>query len=195
MREVPDVSELIARARLGDEAAIRAFVAEFEPEVRIMVRGRLPREMRTQFDSMDFVQSVWESFFTDLQERSQDFANVRHLRKFLASVARNKVFEQHRRLTRTEKYALAKEKPLYVRKGGREIERDVLSPDPTPSQNLQARDRLAQLTAGCTPEEVEVIALRRDELTYEEIAERTGLSDRTVRRIIEAARARMEGRR
>ncbi|QEH38474.1 RNA polymerase sigma factor [Aquisphaera giovannonii] len=195
MRELPDISELLSRAKAGDEAAIREFVAEFEPEVRIMVRGRLPRLLRTQFDSMDFVQSVWESFFTDLRERSQDFENVRHLRKFLAAVARNKVFEQHRRLTRTEKYTLAKEERLYVRRGGREVGRDFPSPEPTPSQAVQAADRMAQLTAGCTPKEVEVIRLRHDGLTNEDIAERTGLGERTVRRIIEAARARMEGRR
>ena len=62
--------------------------------------------MRTQFDSMDFVQAVWQSFFSDLHNRPHDFANVRHLRGFLAGVARNKVFEEHRRLTKTEKYAI-----------------------------------------------------------------------------------------
>jgi RNA polymerase sigma-70 factor (ECF subfamily) len=195
MREFPDISKLIARARSGDEAAIREFVAEFEPEVRIMVRGRLPRQLRTQFDSMDFVQSVWQSFFEDLQERTQDFEDVHHLRKFLAAVARNKVFEQHRRLTRTEKYTLAREERLYVRRGGKEVQRDLPSPEPTPSQTVQATDRLAQLIAGCTPEEVEVIRLRHDGLTFTEIAARTGISDRSVRRIIEEARSRMEDRR
>src|SRR5262249_20807959 len=99
-----DFTDLMARAKSGEPAAIRDFLSRFEQEVRMMVRARLPRKLRTQFDSTDFVQAVWQSFFSDLQGNPRDFANIDHLRGFLAGVVRNKVREQHRRLTRTEKY-------------------------------------------------------------------------------------------
>src|SRR5271166_1218792 len=105
MPNEPDISNLIARAKAGDDSAIREFLTRFEPEVRIIVRGRLPKRLRSQFDSMDFVQAVWQSFFTDLRDSSQEFENVNHLRGFLAGVARNKVFQEHRRQTRTKKHA------------------------------------------------------------------------------------------
>jgi len=194
MPNEPDISDLIARARAGDEAAIREFLTRFEPEVRVMVRGRLPRMLRTQFDSMDFVQAVWQSFFADLRKGPRHFENVHHLRGFLAGVARNKVYEEHRRLTRTKKYALAREQRLYVRRGSREVARELISPEPTPSQAVQASDRLAQLVATCSPREVQVIVLRHQGLTFEEIAARTGVNERSVRRIIDEARARMEAR-
>jgi len=89
MPNEPDISDLIARAKAGDDAAIREFLTRFEPEVRIMVRGRLPRMLRSQFDSMDFVQAVWQSFFADLRRGTRQFENVHHLRGFLAGVARN----------------------------------------------------------------------------------------------------------
>lgn len=187
-------SDLMARAKAGDEAAIRDFLARFEPDVRMMVRGRLPKKLRPQFDSMDFVQAVWKSFFTDLKEESREFENVQHLRGFLAGVAKNKVFEEHRRLTKTAKYSVDREEPLYVRRKGRETVRELPSPEPTPSQTLQARDRLAQLTAGCSPREIEVITLRLEGLTLEQIAARTGIHERSVRRVIEAARSRMEAK-
>jgi len=189
-----EISELIARAKAGDETAIGEFLSRFEPEVRIMVRGRLPRMLRTQFDSMDFVQAVWQSFFADLRSSSRQFENVHHLRGFLAGVARNKVYEEHRRLTRTKKYALAREQSLYVRRGSREVELALISPEPTPSQAVQASDRLAQLVARCSPLEAQVITLRRQEMTFDEIARRTGISERSVRRIIDEARERMEAR-
>src|SRR5208337_4782702 len=129
MPNEPDVSDLIARAKAGDDAAIREFLTRFEPEVRIMVRGHLPRKLRTQFDSMDFVQAVWQSFFSGLRKSSRGFDNIHHLRGFLAGVARNKVFEEHRRLTKTEKYAIAREERLYVRRGKQQIERDLVSPE------------------------------------------------------------------
>ncbi len=194
MSNEPDISDLIARAKAGDETAIREFLTRFEPEVRIMVRGRLPRMLRTQFDSMDFVQAVWQSFFADLRSSSRQFENVHHLRGFLAGVARNKVYEEHRRLTRTKKHALAREQSLYVRRGSREVELALISPEPTASQAVQASDRLAQLVARCSPLEVQVITLRRQEMTFDEIARRTGVSERSVRRIIDEARERMEAR-
>ena len=194
MPNEPDISDLIARAKAGDETAIREFLSRFEPEVRMMVRGRLPRMLRTQFDSMDFVQAVWQSFFADLRSSSRQFENVHHLRGFLAGVARNKVYEEHRRLTRTKKHALAREQSLYVRRGSREVELALISPEPTPSQAVQASDRLAQLVARCSPLEAQIITLRHQELTFDEIARRTGVSERSVRRIIDEARERMETR-
>ncbi len=141
-----EFSELLRRAKAGDDEAIREFLSRFEQEVRTMVRSRLPKKLRTQFDSIDFVQSVWQSFFANAEVR--EFDNVDHFRGFLRGMVRNKVQEQHRRLTRTEKYDLAREERLYVRKGDREVLREVVSREPTPSQAMQAADRMAQLTAG-----------------------------------------------
>jgi RNA polymerase sigma factor (sigma-70 family) len=185
-----EFNELLRRARAGDNRAIRDFLSQFEEEVRTMVRSRLPRKLRTQFDSTDFVQSVWQSFLVDPDSR--DFDNVEHLRGFLFGMVRNKVREQHRRLTKTEKYDLAREERLYVRRGDREVPREVVSPDPSPSQPLQAADRWAHLMAGRTPLEIEVLTLRRQGLTFVEIAARTGIHERTVRRVIETVRALME---
>jgi RNA polymerase sigma-70 factor (ECF subfamily) len=186
-----EFSECLARARAGDPDAIRAFLARFEREVRIMVRARLPRKLRTQFDSIDFVQAVWQSFFSDFKQEGRTFQTEQHLLKFLAGVVRNKVYEQHRRLTRTEKYDLAREERLYVRRGDRDVPREIVSPDPSPSQTAQASDRLKQLTAGCSPVELRVITLRHQGLTFAEVAKLTGVNERTARRIIDSARSRL----
>ena len=193
--DIPDdVADLIARARTGEESAIRDFLCRFEGELRIMVRGRLPRKLRSQFDSMDFVQAVWQSFFSDLDKLPPDLENVQHLRGFLAGVARNKVNQVYRRLTRTKKYSLARQQPLTVRRGGRDLVHEPISPEPSPSEDAQAHDRLAQLISGCTPREARVIQLRHLGLTFEEIATRMGLNERSVRRVIDQARIRMEAR-
>ena len=194
MRRDDDFTDLLARARSGEPAAIRAFLSQFEPEVRMMVRARLPRKLRSQFDSSDFVQAVWQSFFCDLQQDRREFTNREHVRGFLAGVVRNKVREQHRRLTRTEKYNVAREERLYVRRGDHEVVREVLSPEPSPSETAQAGDFLEKLTAGRSPREVEVITLRYQGLTLMEVAGRTGMNERTVRRIIESAWSQVEGR-
>jgi RNA polymerase sigma-70 factor (ECF subfamily) len=189
-----DFTDLIVRARSGDPEAVRAFLVQFESEVRMMVRARLPKKLRTQFDSSDFVQVVWQGFFCDVPQDRYAFANRDHLKGFLAGVVRNKVREQHRRLTRTEKYNLAREERLYLRRGNREVVREVPSSDPSPSETAQAGDFLAKLTAGRTPREVEVITLRYQGLTQAEIASRTAMNERAVRRIIESAWHQVEKR-
>jgi RNA polymerase sigma factor (sigma-70 family) len=193
-RDDSEFNDLVARARSGDPAAIRDFLERFEREVRVMVRARLPRKLRPRFDSGDFVQAVWQSFFTDPNGPAREFENIAHLRGFLDGVVRNKVQEEHRRLTRTAKHNLAREERLYINRGSREVLREVASPDPSPSENVQADDRLEQLVAGFGPREIEVLTLRRQGLTQAEIADRTGMNERSVRRIIELFRSRLEGR-
>jgi RNA polymerase sigma-70 factor (ECF subfamily) len=181
----PVFVDLVTRARAGEEFATRELLRHFERDVRLMIRVRLPKALRSQFDSMDFVQAVWQSFFSD-HAGPERFASPGQLRAYLAGVARFKVLEEYRRRTQTLKYDLGREEPLYVRRGGRVRPRDLPSSDPSPSQHLQAADRLDRLTAGRSPLEVEIVRLRRDGLTFEEIAARTGLGERTVRRIIDA---------
>ena len=152
------------------------------------------RSCAARYDSVDFVQAVWKSFFSDMREQPGTFANAEQFRAFLTGVVRNKVHEQHRRLTRTRKYNMALEQPLYIRRGDREIVREVISREPSPSEVVQAEDRLEQLTNGRSAREVEVVALRRQGLTYEEIAKRIGMDERSVRRVIESVRTRMEAR-
>lgn len=188
---------LIAKARAGDGGAVERLLGAFEGEVRMMVRHRLPRALRSQFDSMDFVQAIWTSVFagSDPDPGAAEFADPKHFLGYLAGVARNKVWQEHRRQTRSKKYDLAREERLYVRRGEGEAPRDLPAPDPTPSQHVQAADRLDQLVAGRTGTEAQVVELRTQGLTFEEIASRLGLHERTVRRVIEDLRRSMEARR
>jgi RNA polymerase sigma-70 factor (ECF subfamily) len=184
----------LAEARAGDEQAVAALLTAFEGDVRIIVRARLPRALRGQFDSMDFVQAVWTSVFSGPNQAIPEFANTGHFRGYLAGIARNKVLDEYRRRTRSRKYDLSREEPLYVRRGGRETLREVPARDPTPSAFAQASDRFRQLTRGRDPREAAILELRRRGLTFEEIAAQTGLHERTVRRFLDTLRRREEGR-
>lgn len=189
-----DFVGLLEGARVGDEQAIGRLLGEFESEVRLMVRAQLPRALRGQFDSMDFVQAVWQSVFTGAEMEPDRFANARHFRGFLAGVARNKVKEEYRRRTQTRKYDLGREERLYVRKGDHDEPRSVAARDPSPSAQVQADDFLERLIAGRTARDAEVVELRRQGLTVVEVAERLGIHERSVRRVIDDLRGRLESR-
>jgi RNA polymerase sigma-70 factor (ECF subfamily) len=186
-----DFGTLLARARSGNHEATAALLRAFEADVRILVRSRLPRVLQSQFDSMDFVQAVWQSVFAG-GGRGEAFAGAGHFRGYLAAVARNKVNEEYRRRTRTQKFDLGREEPLYVRRGQHDAPRDLPATDPSPSKRIQAEECWERLVGGRPPVEAAVVDLRRQRHTFDEIAARTGLQERAVRRVIEAARERLE---
>jgi RNA polymerase sigma factor (sigma-70 family) len=187
------LSRLISHARAGDKDAVNELLQQFGDEVRRLVRRKLPRALRPVFDSMDFAQMVWKSVLLGAGSDPGPFANSRHFQGFLAGVVRNKVYQEYRRRTST-KNDIGREEPLYVRRGDREVPLEVAATDPTPSQDAQARDRLAQLLKGRSPQEQRMIELRRLGLTFEEIAGRLGLHETTVRKAIKAIGQVEEGR-
>ncbi len=186
---------LISRLKAGDDSAVGGLLRGFEGDVRLIVRARLPQSLRNQFDSMDFVQAVWASVLVGPDAAEPAFESPRHFLGYLAGVAQNKVWEEYRRRTRTRKYELAREERMQVRPGGFDETRELAATDPTPSQEAQATDRLKQILKGRTPQEAEAIELRRQGLTFEEIAARTQMHERTVRRLITELREQMEARR
>lgn len=180
---------ILARVRAGDGRATATLLEAFEADVRLMVRHRLPRLLRSQFDSMDFVQAVWQSVFAGGAPEAE-FAGAGHFRGYLAGVARNKVFEEFRRRT-TKKFDLGREEPLFVRRGRHEAPRPLAASDPSPSQVVQADECWDRLVGGGSSREAEVVRLRREGLTLQEIAAKLGLNERSVRRAIEEARKRV----
>ncbi len=171
---------LLDRVRQGDEAAARELLQRFEPHVRRVVRSRLPVVMRTKFDSMDFVQSVWGDFFVRVHRDQVHFETPRQLAKFLALAAQAKVANECRRRLLTEKFDLNKEVALD------QVDRSIplTSPDPTPSQAAVANERLAGIMKGRPALHQKVLRLRAQGFTFAEIAVRAGIDERSARRIL-----------
>jgi RNA polymerase sigma-70 factor (ECF subfamily) len=186
-----DLSRLLARAQAGDEDAVRSLQG-LGQELRLMVRVRLPRELRSQFDSMDFVQDVWQSFLRKMREDPSGLQDIQNLRRYLVGAARNKVMEEHRRQT-TRKHSIDRKENIYVKKGGREVPREVPCSAPTPVESAQARDQIAQLLRKVDPLTARIVGLKQEGLTFEEIGRRVNMHERSVRRIFDTVRREAEG--
>ncbi len=186
------LQKLIEQVRQGDREAFDQLLAEFSEEILIMVRYRMPRLLRSKLDSMDFVQSVLKSLFLDGPEQ---FESLRQITRYVEAMVTNKINESHRQFTRIQKYNVRRETGLYVHHGdGREEPRDLTSSSPTPLDQLQADEAWATLTEGLKENEVEVLRLRREGLTYPEIKQRLGIPDRSARRLIKRIEDRAETR-
>lgn len=188
-----EFSDLLARARGGDASAVECLLRGFEPEVRLMVRARLPRVLRGQFDSMDFVQAVWQSVFAGPEA---GVAGLRagdegQFRGYLAGVAHHKVLQEYRKRTRTRKYDLSREEPLYVRRQGRDEPRAVAGADASPSAEAQAGDILDRLTVG-KGLAAQAVELRRQGLSCAEVGARLGTTERSIRRLLEGLLRRVD---
>jgi RNA polymerase sigma factor (sigma-70 family) len=170
-----EVVELIARCRRGDPEALAELVRRYKPVVRRAVRTRLSPALRRRFDSIDFTQDVWASFFRVNLDRA-DLADEPALIAYLAQMARLKVAEEFRHQT-TLKVGLGREHPAWVLA-------EAADDGPTPSAEVIARDRWERLTRGLDEREKRMLGMVREGHTHASIADEFGLSVKTVQRLV-----------
>jgi RNA polymerase sigma-70 factor (ECF subfamily) len=184
-----DIRAFMERIQAGDEEAARELLTRYEAEVRLVVRRQLPRLLRSRFDSLDFLQSVWGSFFRRVRSGPADFEDSRHLVAFLARAAKNKVIDEYRRAA-SQKQDMHREEPIWA-DGDRM--RDLAADIDSPSEVAQANEELGRLRALLTEDRRAILELKAEGLSSREIGERLGISERTVQRVLEDLRRRAHG--
>jgi RNA polymerase sigma factor (sigma-70 family) len=185
-----DIRKLLARIKNGDEDAARELLSRYESKVRLVVRRQLPRILRSRFDSIDFLQSVWGSFFHKIQTESNDLNEEENLIGFLAWAARNKVIDEYRRAA-TQKQDIHREQSIENR-GDREA---GLASGDTPSELAQAHETFDRLSRLLPEDRRVILELKAAGYSCSEIGGKLGVSERTVQRVLEDLknRARIEG--
>jgi RNA polymerase sigma factor (sigma-70 family) len=160
----------------GDHAAAQRAYAEYEPYLRKVVRRQLPSRLRAKFDSSDVVQSVWASLLGDVRRAGWRFPDAAHLRAFLVKATRNRFIDR----LRQHKTALRLEQPL------EKTHPEEMPPSsaPRPSEVAQAGELWDKMMTLCPPPHRQILELRRQRLSLKEIADRTGLHEGSVRRIL-----------
>jgi DNA-directed RNA polymerase specialized sigma24 family protein len=106
-----EFANLMKRVLAGDTEAAQELHALYGHHILHAVRKRLHQRLRSKFDSIDFVQDVWASFFTDIPEKNA-FATPDDLVAFLTKMARNKVSSAVRTRMHQQKYNVNRETPL-----------------------------------------------------------------------------------
>src|SRR6476661_251065 len=96
---VESLDQLLEKLNLGDPAAAERAFVQYEPYLRKVVRRLLPASLRSKFDSMDVVQSVYGDVLVAFREGGMRFYTVAQLRAFLIRATRNRFIDrlrQHR---------------------------------------------------------------------------------------------------
>ncbi|MDB5352245.1 MAG: polymerase sigma factor, sigma-70 family [Planctomycetota bacterium] len=186
--EESDIAGFLARIAAGDDDAARELLTRYEAEVRLVVRRQLPRLLRSRFDSLDFLQSVWGSFFLRVRGEPGQFEDSRHLVAFLAKAAKNKVIDEYRRAG-SRKGDMHREEPLWA-EGDRP--RDLAAPGDTASQVAEAHEVFGRLRDLLPEDRHLLLDLKAQGLSSKEIGAKLGISERTVQRVLEDLRRRAE---
>ena len=172
---------LMQRIREGSEEAVQEFLDLYGPEVLDVVRRRLDRRLRSKYDSTDFTQDVWASFFAHEIDRS--FEAPEALINFLVKMAHNKVVDGQRRLIATQKHDVSREQSLDEGEPIRAEE--ICAVQPTPSQVVGAKEEWERILATLSPREKVIVTMLRLGYTQREIAAKACVTVRTVRRVVE----------
>jgi RNA polymerase sigma-70 factor (ECF subfamily) len=180
--------DLMVRLRAGDDAAAAALCERFAHRLLALARSRLDRLLRPKVDAEDVLQSVYRSFFRrqaagDYQLESWDslwgLLTVITLRKCGHRV---RYFRSACRNVRRE---------VDLPQDGA-VEHDVVSRDPTPSEAARLAETLEQVMAELTEREQTMLALSLQGESVAAIGDRVGRTERTVQRVLERVRRRLE---
>jgi RNA polymerase sigma-70 factor (ECF subfamily) len=175
---------LLEKLTTGDDEAAEHVFRSYEPYLRMVVRRHLSPQMRSKFDSIDVVQSVWVHLLNGFRDADRRFTDVNHLRAFLVQLTRHRLIDRLRRL----RTSLEREQPLE----GAGLE-DLLPQEcPEPADVLQADELWEQLLELCPPAHQEILRLKREGALTGEVAARTGLHEGSIRRILTTLSRRLD---
>jgi RNA polymerase sigma-70 factor (ECF subfamily) len=168
---------LLGKLAGGDADAVEQVFRAYEPLLRNVVRRQLRPRLRAKFDSADVVQSVWADLLRGFRAGAWSFQDRERLKAFLVTATRHRLIDR----ARGQRLALQHE---HGPDGQQTDPTTVPSPQPRPSQIAQAEDLWQRMLAECQPAQREVLELKRQGLAVAEIAQRTGLHEGSIHRIL-----------
>lgn len=165
----------------GSDDAAREVATRFAPRVLMEIRKYLGAQIRSKFDSDDFLQDVWASFFAEPKQK-RAFGSRAQLMAFLTRMAQNKVIDVMRQRTRTQKYNVNREKPI---DDSKQFDKSALAgTQATPSQILMSEEEWEEFLKKQPVAYRRIFILLREGKTQMEIAEELDLDPRTVSRAL-----------
>ncbi|MGF1577875.1 MAG: RNA polymerase sigma factor [Gemmataceae bacterium] len=172
-----EITQLIREAFQGSEEAAELLLNRYGTFLHQAIRGTLSPEMRQAFDSLDFAQEVWASFFAD-ERKADKCSTPGELRAYLRAMAKYKVVDAARR-EKSQKKDCRRNRPLQDA-----MQNLPSGTQPTPSQIVMGRETWEQLLAKQPAAYKKVLYLLRDGKDTNTIADELQVSARSVRRII-----------
>jgi RNA polymerase sigma factor (sigma-70 family) len=187
----PGFRELMRQLQAGSDDAAMRLLELYGPHVFRVVRRRLARELRPRFDSADFVQAVWASFFANI-DRVAHFESPERLIAYLSGIASKKVIDEVRRRLVYKRQNIHREVRLCASHDSVGLPRVLACKDPTPSENAIANEQRELALLDQPSHHRRMIEMRIAGARCVDIARLLGVHERTVRRVIGRLSKRMQ---
>lgn len=175
---------IIDGLRTGNRTVVREFCDRYGRSLERLAEKHLTGGVRRRIGPEDVVQSACRTFLRRAQIGEFQLADAEGLWGLLCAITLTKVREQTRFHLR-QKRGLDREvhqAELNSTDGPRLF--DQADSEPTPAEAAEFTDQFTQLVAGLDDEERQLVDLKLQQFTNDEIAVQMGCSERTVRRIL-----------
>ena len=181
------VSKLVA----GDESTAADFWNQYGPRLRRLAGKHLAVGMERRVDADDVVQSACRSFLCRVQDDEFVLADSESLWRLMCVITMTKLRGKIRFHTR-QKRGIDRERHFESSAGegfiaGKRIESD----EPSPEEAVAFAEQFERLLSVMDEAEQTVVELKLEQYTHQQIAERLGCSERTVRRIVKRIQAKL----
>lgn len=174
-------ADLLQNAIEGSTEAAQLLHERFAPHLRRVIRRKLALPLRRFFDSYDFLQDVWASFYA-APPVPGIFTRPQQLVAYLAAIASHKVTDAFRHRLQTSKHNANRQIPLddtLMERLGEPTART-----PTPSQVFAEQEQWDRLIAGQSSQNRLILELLREGYTHEQVAAKVQVNEKTVRRLL-----------
>lgn len=183
--------DLLTGLGAGDPAKAEEFWREYGPVLHRLADKNLGERWRRRFGPDDVVQSVCRTFFRRAQGGQFTLGDSESLWALLCAITMNKIREKVRYHSR-QKRGLDMEVQAVPSAGDSAASGFALfAPDPSPEEAVAFSEEFEQLLALLDEEERQILDLKLQDYTNDEVAEKLGKSERTVRRIVKRIQAKL----
>ena len=179
---------LIEEARNGGDDALSRIVKEFREYLLLVADREIGTQLQAKFDAADVVQTSLVDAMSSIDQFKG--SSEKEIRSWLTKIVLNNLQDEARRYTKTSARAVDREKNS---SSIINVLRDDLIESPSTSLSTQEQDsRLKMLIEKLPQQQQDVLAYRHQhELSYQQIAERLGITEATARKICSRARIQL----
>jgi RNA polymerase sigma-70 factor (ECF subfamily) len=186
MAEPVEDKSLISKFRKGDQDAAKQIVDRYLDRLLTLARRRISQRLASRVDPEDIVQSVFRTFFGRVKDGQFVFADQDDLCKLLMRIT------LHKTLRQVAYHKAAKRDPNMETPHGEHHHEQLMAlfdEEPTQEATVAFLDQLEHFLGQLRPQEREILEMRLQGHSNEDIATKLGIYDRKIRRVIEHVRA------
>lgn len=177
-------AELLSQLQVGDDGAAEILFHRYLERLTRLARSRLSARLASRTDPEDVVLSAWRSFFVGARAGRYALQRSGDLWRLLASITMHKLYRQTRWHTAERRSILAEQSLDAVPFGSASL----ADREPSPEEALALADELQAVMQHLDDCGRRVLELRLQGEPLKNIAEITGRSERTVRRLVSRIR-------